>query len=259
MATSPTLDVLSPTNSHFLLTPEHEETEHSEDHLDVDFDRSDGDTASQRSISLSSPPMSPRQPMHLDPSFNAGDEHVDESHTSVTMVRESLNLGRRDSHPLTLDTDFGSEQDAEGDDRSSFMRRLNGIETPLSSAAPSIHEEDHELEEKLAQLKAHTKEKEVEEEVEEGFRQQAVSPPPSSRMSYPPPPLQKPDASRESVSSFASGSTSYSKKARPESMLVTHQGPLVLGIALVDFNHLVCLFISTHTISLHVSSGWSKN
>ncbi|KAF9810499.1 hypothetical protein IEO21_06894 [Rhodonia placenta] len=40
--------------------------------------------------------------------------------------------------------------------------------------------------------------------------------------------------------SFGSEGTSYSKKARPESLLPqATQGPLVLGIALVDFDHLV--------------------
>jgi hypothetical protein len=49
-----------------------------------------------------------------------------------------------------------------------------------------------------------------------------------------------PRADTDSITSFASGSTNYSRKARPESTLVHHHdGPLVLGIALVDFNHLV--------------------
>lgn len=43
----------------------------------------------------------------------------------------------------------------------------------------------------------------------------------------------------ESIASFATGS-STSKKAERESMLLTPlSGPLVLGIALVDFNHIV--------------------
>ncbi|EIN12866.1 hypothetical protein PUNSTDRAFT_50093 [Punctularia strigosozonata HHB-11173 SS5] len=44
-------------------------------------------------------------------------------------------------------------------------------------------------------------------------------------------------SARESVVSFASGSSG--KKARPESMLAELKGPLMLGIALIDFNHLV--------------------
>jgi len=45
---------------------------------------------------------------------------------------------------------------------------------------------------------------------------------------------------RSSVASFATSTSSYSRKARPESLLVDpSNGPLVLGIALVDFNHQV--------------------
>lgn len=53
------------------------------------------------------------------------------------------------------------------------------------------------------------------------------------------------ELSRQSMFSTASGS-SYSKKARPESMLTGPKGPLVLGIALVDFNHLVGPKIEFH-------------
>jgi hypothetical protein len=42
------------------------------------------------------------------------------------------------------------------------------------------------------------------------------------------------------VTSLATSSSSYSKKVRPESLLMDPpKGPLVLGIALVDFNHQV--------------------
>lgn len=45
---------------------------------------------------------------------------------------------------------------------------------------------------------------------------------------------------RSSVASFATSNSSYSRKARPESLLMgLPNGPLVLGIALVDFNHQV--------------------
>ena len=45
---------------------------------------------------------------------------------------------------------------------------------------------------------------------------------------------------RSSVASFATSTSSYSRKARPESLLVDlSNGPLVLGIGLVDFNHQV--------------------
>lgn len=62
---------------------------------------------------------------------------------------------------------------------------------------------------------------------------------PFSTTTYPPPPIQSVMGDTESIKSAATTS-SYSKKARPESMLVAlPDGPLVLGIALVDFNHLV--------------------
>jgi hypothetical protein len=56
---------------------------------------------------------------------------------------------------------------------------------------------------------------------------------------YPPRPGlgMRESSARESVVSFASGSSG--KKARPESMLAEVKGPLMLGIALIDFNHLV--------------------
>jgi hypothetical protein len=45
---------------------------------------------------------------------------------------------------------------------------------------------------------------------------------------------------RSSVASLATSNSSYSRKARPESLLVdSSNGPLILGIALVDFNHQV--------------------
>ena len=57
---------------------------------------------------------------------------------------------------------------------------------------------------------------------------------------YPPAQIQSPGHS--SVASFETTTSSYSKKARPESLLPDPpKGPLVLGVALVDFNHQVML------------------
>jgi len=57
---------------------------------------------------------------------------------------------------------------------------------------------------------------------------------------YPPSQIQSPGHS--SVASFETTASSYSKKARPESLLPDPpKGPLVLGVALVDFNHQVML------------------
>ena len=63
---------------------------------------------------------------------------------------------------------------------------------------------------------------------------QTVSRPTSTtRSAYPPPPLQIADDQVSITSTSA-------KKARPESLLVTNsEGAVIIGIALVDFNHLV--------------------
>ncbi|KAJ7486222.1 transport protein Avl9-domain-containing protein [Mycena galericulata] len=132
----------------------------------------DGDTASQRSISLSSPAVSPRNSVQ--------------------------NPSQRASNPYTLDTDLSSEPD----DSSMYTRDMGPPESPNTSAAPSMLEE------------LDTKD--------------------SLMPTYPPSP---PRGDTESITSVASGS---SRKARPESMLdFPSDRPLVLGIALVDFNHLV--------------------
>lgn len=273
--TSPILDTLSTHDSHLLLEPEVgvHELEHDDLHDEEIEHFSDGDTASQRSISLSSPPRSPRTST-ADASLDIP-AHDHTLITPVALVRQGLANANRESHTYTLDTDFSSEHDFhdDDDDRSSFMRRLDGTESPLSSVAPSLHE-DHDKENvgliekhplaniKTSELKETVTadappEVEVTEEELEREGQDVVQPLPSassrqslsagsrssvasfvSLSSYPPPPRQSPDP-RASVASFASSSTSYSKKVRPESMLVTHSGPLVLGIALVDFNHLV--------------------
>ncbi|PCH39859.1 hypothetical protein WOLCODRAFT_97921 [Wolfiporia cocos MD-104 SS10] len=194
-------------NSHFLLHPEPE----AEEEHPVEL-ASDGDTASQRSIALSSPAHSPRR-LSVADSLHHGEE--DEPPTSaiasVTLVRESLSSKR-----ITLDTDLSSLDD----DRSFFARRLDENESPISSAAPSV--DDRQKIPPAASVP-----------------QLPASPPiPLRRPSLP----TRATSGRESVTSFASVGTSYSysKKARPESLLPqARQGPLVLGIALVDFDHLV--------------------
>ncbi|KAF9465242.1 transport protein Avl9-domain-containing protein [Collybia nuda] len=153
-------------------------------HNDIDDD-DDADTASQRSISLSSPADSPR---HSALSALA----------RQSTFRDSRSYSKRESHPYTVDTDFGSEPDT----GSMFNHEVG--ETPSTSAAPSVYDEPKESN---------------------------ISPLPT----YPPSPPSGDD--RISVSSFASSS---SRKTRPESLLVNlPNGPLILGIALVDFNHLV--------------------
>ncbi|KAJ7617522.1 transport protein Avl9-domain-containing protein, partial [Mycena polygramma] len=132
----------------------------------------DGDTASQRSISLSSPAVSPRNSVQ-NPS------------------KPFDTFSNRASNPYTLDTDLSSEPD----DSSMYTHDMGAPESPNTSAAPSVFEEPKE-----------------------------------TMPTYPPS-----RGDTESIASAASGS-----KARPESILVIPgDRPLVLGIALVDFNHLV--------------------
>ena len=141
----------------------------------------DAETASQRSIPLSSPPRSPR---------------------AVTTPLRAQDFFRRDSQVDSIEIDFGSETD---DSRSDLdARRASSI----TSAAPSAVSQP-EL------PKTH-----------------AVS------VTYPP----TSSSDTTDVDSFTSAASTYSRKARPESMLLQPpHGPLVLGIALVDFNHLVRL------------------
>ena len=71
---------------------------------------------------------------------------------------------------------------------------------------------------------------------------------------YPPTPPNRDDTM--SISSFASTS---SRKARPESLIIAPTNdPLVLGVALVDFNHLVrfCSSIFDHPLYIR-PPGWS--
>lgn len=153
--------------------------------LEADDDDDDADTASQRSISLSSPPDSRRQSSRSQ-------------HQSPSRLSDSFS--KRESHPYTLDTDLSSE----ADDASMYTHETGPHESPTTSAAPSVYDEP------------------------EGLKQDALP-------TYPP--VLSNNEDRISVASFASGS---SRKARPESMLVTlPEGPLVLGIALIDFNHMV--------------------
>ncbi|KAF7794172.1 hypothetical protein EIP86_005303 [Pleurotus ostreatoroseus] len=305
MSNSPIHESLSIRDSRLLLDPEdeHEDDEHAE-HENADDHSSDGDTASQRSISLSSPPHSPRASVHEEDTAGSGalpvSEHADPLVTPVSLVRQGLANAHRASNTYTLDTDLSSERDfhdddeADADDRSSFMRRLDRDESPFSSVAPSLHEKEDEEDKENVNPGAGTREEvgaglqklavkteteteapvakaepeKAEDDEDEGNMaledleleegQDLVHPLPSASLnalssrasitsfvspsSYPPPPRQAADPGpRGSVASFASGSSalSYSKKVRPESMLIKTTGPLVLGIALVDFNHLV--------------------
>jgi len=147
----------------------------------------DNDTASQRSISLSSPPMSPKP----EPG----------TFTSLPMSPASPEAFVRafelDTGQDTLEPDFPSAYSL--DTATSQWKQQ-----PVQTLTPAI---------------------------ESAFVGQ------SSHMYPPTPAVVRGDT--ESIASFATGS-STSKKAERESMVLTlPNGPLVLGIALVDFNHIV--------------------
>ena len=146
----------------------------------------DADTASARSISLSSPSHS-RKPSAFD--FDHADPY-----------------GGLDHH-----TDTNTISTNDNDDGASFAgARTSSVTSP----EPSTYGADPKLD--------------------------VLEPSDSAAtVTYPPPPIQS-ASSRESVQSFATSGSSRSRKTRPESMLPgAHDGPIVLGIALVDFNHLV--------------------
>ena len=160
----------------------------------------DTDTASQRSISLSSPQVSPR---------NSTLDDVTPQPSSSSLASFTNPFSKRVSHATTLDTDSYSGIDT----LSLYTNEIGPNETPNTSAASSIYEEGKDA---------------------------GDNPLPT----YPPAPLHR--DSTVSLSSFASTS---SRKARPESLIVAEQtGPLILGIALVDFNHLVALFANNNKV-----------
>lgn len=278
---------------------------------------SDNDTASQRSISLSSASGSPAtksinldddshddirpRPVSFyaqttpDPVSDLTTSHTMTSpHSPLDLIRDSLGLtspytpqssilssnstrtitednSSRDStaYPLSLSSDMSSEID---DDRSLFMKRFGDEdgeeESPVTSLAPSLADKTDNKPLTLTSTSSPPPVPPVpplpsipppvpkDEEKPAAPLPLSLSsttttlvtspplPPSSPTATYPPKPVQELTSDRQSVASFATGSsgaTTYSKKARPESLLVQMpEGRLVLGIALVDFNHLVC-------------------
>ncbi|KAF7768267.1 hypothetical protein Agabi119p4_7510 [Agaricus bisporus var. burnettii] len=173
-------------------------------HSQPDHD-SDADTASQRSISLDSPPLSPRTDAR-DFLANPG-----------AFLRSD---DKRESNQFTVDTDFSSDTD----DMSMHKHRASVVaESPNTTAPPSIFEE-----EPLTATK-----QSINGLVDS---QPSSSLPTPMATTYPP----TPSAHDDTISISSLTSNTSSRKARPESLLVSPpEGPLVLGIALVDFNHLV--------------------
>ncbi|KAF9061461.1 transport protein Avl9-domain-containing protein [Rhodocollybia butyracea] len=163
-------------------------------------DSDDGDTASERSISLSSPAVSARNSVQTDHAqffAQAGRPEAYRAFDGPNTLKSDSSY-KRESKPYTLDTDF-----SDADDMSYRSQDMAQHDSPNTSTSGSMFDE----------IKANP----------------SLSPP-----TYPPRRLSDTDSIAES---FASRS---SKKARPESILLhPPPGKLILGIALVDFNHLV--------------------
>ena len=160
----------------------------------------DTDTASQHSISFTSPAASTSTSPH---------------HSPQLPTFSTTGASRRQSRPYTIST-----EDSDGPDVAS---PLTGHNSSFTSRGESTLDHDG------------------------GAKQVPPTPLPAAleRNSYPP--AQPWSPGRSSVASLATSSTSsYSKKVRPESLLIDPpMGPLILGIALVDFNHQVrSLFLS---------------
>jgi hypothetical protein len=168
------------------------------DHHDLRADLDDdADTASQRSIPLSSPPASRPISTLSGDSYEGLSSEADAydgiapAHSHAEPELDTYDT--RGSRPSTLST--------EGEAASLFGRTAR--ESTSTSPTPSLEAKE----------------------------------PPAAPVTYPPPPQH-----RASVASFATDVSvaSSSRKARPESVLLdTSSGPIVLGIALVDFNHQV--------------------
>lgn len=188
---------------------DHDSNTHPNLHLALDLSGAladhddDADTASQHSISFTSPAVSPR----------------DSTFPEFPIVDASS----RRSRPYTVSTQSSDDPD----DVSLYNGR--------SSSATSHNEPS---------LDGHAK---------------PVPPTPLTAALqnnvYPPAQILSPG--RSSVASFETGTSSYSKKARPESLLPDQpKGPLVLGIALVDFNHQVTFLKLSQNNSNSGPAGW---
>lgn len=198
---------------------------HRERELTVD---DDADTASQRSIDLDDHPLKDENQHN-----NLGEENPNLAH-------EFLSNLKHESHPYTLDTDFSDDESRRSSlyDRHDHDNAYDAIEvgdSPLTSAAPSVHDDGIGFGEPKA-FATHPLPPRTPREPTYSQREPAY--PPTSRGSTP---RLDGTESIKSLATSSSNSTTYSRKARPESTLfnsTTHPTPLILGIALIDFNHL---------------------
>ena len=204
----------------------------------------DAETASQRSISLSSGPSSPKPDGHFGPS----------THTLKTPIMSSFSQPLS-SAPNVLAEHSNKTATGKGESRSVPDPETNSIAEAGNSGASSDvtsykFDEDSTRPSSLSSGTSFF-EHEVKSRKQDFISKGAVE------NTYPPPSQMIPNVyddvdygyknnrratDMESLASGATGSSSGTggRKTRPESMLVEPpDGPLVLGVALVDFNHIV--------------------
>lgn len=209
-------------------TPPVPEDYHSQLRSDDEYDN-DNDTASAKSISLSSAPASARNssafaalstPVRPNPHFFEFAAH------DTPPPGETELLSETDSLAGTSTTSNVLEHDAD---------QLENRDSPISSATPSL---------------LNYASKAGPSDFPSRDTSESTSLKSSMETTYPPPS----QASEDEVSRSDSP-----RKARPESLLVdTMTGPLILGVALVDFNHLVSH--PSHTRGfLNLFSDWASN
>lgn len=210
------------------------------------FNNSDDDaeTASQRSISLSSGPSSPKLDRQFDhslrtPITSSFSQHLSSTPSiSTELSNETLRVGEKEGSSTVPDPETNSITGA-------------GASGPSSDVTSSKFDEDST---RPSSLSSGTSFFEHEEET----RKHDIIAKDAEENTYPPPSQMISGAhdlnynygkergtDMESLASAATGSSSGTsgRKTRPESMLVQPpDGPLVLGVALVDFNHIVSAY-----------------
>ncbi|KAI0297759.1 transport protein Avl9-domain-containing protein [Russula brevipes] len=151
---------------------------------------------------------------HDDDADTASQHSISFTSSSAASPRDSptslqfsaVDLSRRRSHPYTISTESSDDPD----DTSLYNGRASSVTSPGVS------------------------------ELDDYAKQVPSTPLPAALQNNVYPPARPSSPGRASVTSLATSSSSYSKKVRPESLLMDPpKGPLVLGIALVDFNHQV--------------------
>lgn len=228
--------------------------EHSDDHSHF-FTNSDDETASQRSISLSSGPSSPKLHGH----FGSPSSTIQTPTTSSFFLQLSFTSCLLTGHPsdiFPLSVRKASNPVTDPEINSIAEAGTSG---PSSRVNSFKFDEDHTRQPSVSSGSFFSDQEEV-------ARRQDPTVNAVGDNTYPPlsqiisgshdPDSQYTKNRRptdiESLSSAATGSSSGTggRKTRPESMLVEPlDGPLVLGVALVDFNHVVSVFAIYSTFS----------